>query len=88
MIGSASVGEWIGGEMGGVVDDVAGHRCTCSASGGIDGLRGLWGLGILMLSPSFTNNAKKRKLLPSLTPLHCKLILRSSLLFKENMNQD
>ena len=54
--------------MGGVVGGVVGQRCTCSA-GGIDGLRGLWGLGILILSASFTNNARKRKLLPYL-PLH------------------
>ena len=30
MIGSLSVGEWIGGDMGGVVDDVVGQRCACS----------------------------------------------------------
>ena len=32
-----SVGEWIGKDMGGVVDNAAGHRC----GGSIDGLRGL-----------------------------------------------
>ena len=45
--------------MGGV-DDVAGPRCACSG-GGIDGLRGWWGLGILMLSASHTNKCKEMR---------------------------
>ena len=47
-------------DMGGVVDDLDSHRCACSG-GGIDGLRGLWGLGILMLSASLINKCKEKR---------------------------
>ena len=49
-------------DMGGVVDDLDSHRCACSG-GGIDGLRGLWGLGILMLSASLINKCKEKTFL-------------------------
>ena len=63
LIGSLRVGEWIGGEMGRVVDEAVGQRCTCCEGRYWWPERVVWGLGILMLSAAFTNIAKKRKLL-------------------------
>ena len=54
-----SVGEWKDKDMRGVVDDVDGQKCACTG-GSIDGLRGLWGLGILMPSASLTNKCKEK----------------------------